>query len=195
MIAVDGCSVTKVCKYVGDIIPSDINTLYSTPIDSPPHKIYFYSTRANILVIPKYSLSTCQIVSKTGLGKSTMTKAIKEILSERENIKLGHPCKLFSIDKRKIVLSVITGKAENAVQATHHINSALPFSLSAQNIHNVLKAISEGYNKEKVSFFPAKHKNWNLEGWTRVIWSDEMKMNMIGSDGMIYVWKKRGKPL
>ena len=195
MTAVDGCSITKVCNYVGDIIQSDINTLCPTPIDSPPHEVHFYSTRANILVISEYGLSAYQIVSKTSLEKSTMTKAIKEILSERENIKIGHPCKLFSIDKRKIVLSVITGKAKNAVQATHHINSALPFSLSAQNIHNVLKAISEGYNKEKVSFFPAKHKNWNLEDWTRVIWSDEMKMNMIGSDGMIYVWKRRGKPL
>ena len=90
------------------------------------------SIRANILVISEYGLSTCQILSKTGLEKSTMTKVIKKILLERENIKLGHPCKLFSIDKRKIVLSVTTGKAKNAVQATHLINSALPFSLSAQ---------------------------------------------------------------
>ena len=44
-----------------------------------------------------------------------MTKTIKKILLERENIKLGHPCKLFSIDKRKFVLSITIGKAENAI--------------------------------------------------------------------------------
>ena len=115
MTAVDGCSITKVCNYVGDIIPSDINTLCPTSIDSSPNKVHFYSIRANILVISEYGLSTCQIVYKTSLGKSTMTKVIKKILLEKENIKLGHPCKLFSIDKRKIVLSVTTGKAENAV--------------------------------------------------------------------------------
>ena len=125
-----------------------------------------------------------------------MTKAIKEILSERENIKLGHPCKLFPIDKRKYVLSVITEKAENAIQATHLINSALPFSLFAETIHKVLKATSlKVIIKKNMSFFSAKHKNWNLKGWTRVIWSNEMQMNMIGSDGMIYVWKNRGRPL
>ena len=59
LTAVDGCSVTKVFNYVGDIIPSDINILCSTPIDSPPHKVHFYSTRANILVISEYGLSTC----------------------------------------------------------------------------------------------------------------------------------------
>ena len=153
MTAVDGCSITKVCNYVGEIIPSDINTLCPTPIDSLSHKIHFYSIRANILVISEYGLSTCQILSKTGLGKSTMTKVIKKILLERENIKLGHSCKLFSIDKRKIVLSVTTGKAENAVQATHLINSALPFSLSAQTIHNVLKATSLKVIVKKKMFF------------------------------------------
>ena len=76
-------------------------------------------------------------------------------------------------------------------------SSTLPFlSLSAQTIHNVLKATSSKVIvKKKMFFFPAKHKNWNLEDWTRVIWSVEMKMNIIGSDGMIYVWKMRGKPL
>ena len=131
MTAVDGCSITKVCNYIGDIIPSNINILCPTSTDSPLHKVHFYSTSANILVISEYGLSTCQVVSKTGLGKPTMTKAVKEILSERENITLGHSCKLFSIDKRKSVLSVTTGKAKNAVQATHLINFALPFSLSA----------------------------------------------------------------
>jgi len=34
-----------------------------------------------------------------------------------------------------------------------------------------------------------------VEDWTRVIWSDETKINRIGSDGRMYVWKKRGGPL
>ena len=34
-----------------------------------------------------------------------------------------------------------------------------------------------------------------MEDWTRVIWSDETKINRIGSDGRMYVWKKAGKPL
>ena len=82
-----------------------------------------------------------------------MTKSIKEVLSERENIKLGHPCKLFSIDKRKIVLSITTRKAENTVQAIHLINSALPSFFSAQTIHNVLKATSLKIIIKKKMFF------------------------------------------
>ena len=34
-----------------------------------------------------------------------------------------------------------------------------------------------------------------MEDWTKVIWSDETKINRIGSDGRIYVRKKSGQPL
>ena len=34
-----------------------------------------------------------------------------------------------------------------------------------------------------------------MEDWKRIIWSDETKINRIGSDGQEYVWKKAGEPL
>ena len=33
-----------------------------------------------------------------------------------------------------------------------------------------------------------------MEDWTCVIWSDETKINRIGSYGQEYVWKKAGEP-
>ena len=71
-----------------------------------------------------------------------MARSIKELLSEKENVKLECPSKLFSFDKRRIFSSIITGKADNVVQATHLIISALSSSISAQTVHNVLKAAS-----------------------------------------------------
>jgi hypothetical protein len=34
-----------------------------------------------------------------------------------------------------------------------------------------------------------------VEDWKRVLWSDETKINRIGSDGRVYTWKKKGEPL
>ena len=34
-----------------------------------------------------------------------------------------------------------------------------------------------------------------MEDWKRVIWSDETKINRIGSNGQEYVWKKKGEGL
>ena len=165
------------------------------------------SVGANILVLSESGLPARQIASKTGLGKSTVARVIKEILPEKENVKLGCPSKLSSLDKRRIVSSITTGKADNAVQATHLINSALSSPISAQTVHNVLKAaslkavvkkkkplLSTKHRKRRLDF-ALKHKDWTMEDWTRVIWSDETKINRIGSDGRIYVWKNGGEPL
>ena len=37
------------------------------------------------------------------------------------------------------------------------------------------------------------HQHWTIEDWKRVIWSDETKINRIGSDGRKWVWKKQGE--
>jgi hypothetical protein len=34
-----------------------------------------------------------------------------------------------------------------------------------------------------------------VEDWKRVLWTDETKINRIGSDGKVYTWKERGEPL
>src|SRR5262249_45273584 len=37
--------------------------------------------------------------------------------------------------------------------------------------------------------FAQKYREWTVEDWKRVIWSDETKINRIGSDGRQWVWK------
>jgi len=34
-----------------------------------------------------------------------------------------------------------------------------------------------------------------VEDWKRVLWTDETKINRIGSDGKAYIWKEKGEPL
>jgi hypothetical protein len=43
--------------------------------------------------------------------------------------------------------------------------------------------------------FALAHQHWTVEDWNCVIWSDETKINRIGSDGKVYVWKKKGDGL
>ena len=38
--------------------------------------------------------------------------------------------------------------------------------------------------------FAESHQNWAVDDWKRVVWSDETKINCLGSDGGIWVWKK-----
>ncbi|KAG1478124.1 hypothetical protein G6F47_013359 [Rhizopus delemar] len=40
-----------------------------------------------------------------------------------------------------------------------------------------------------------KHQYWTIHDWRRVIFSDETKINIWGSDGCKYYWKRKGDRL
>ena len=39
------------------------------------------------------------------------------------------------------------------------------------------------------------YKDWTVEDWKRVAWSDETKINCLGLDGCKWVWKRPGEGL
>ena len=43
--------------------------------------------------------------------------------------------------------------------------------------------------------FAEAHKHWTVDDWKRVVWTDETKINRLGSDGKRWVWKKAGEGL
>ena len=43
--------------------------------------------------------------------------------------------------------------------------------------------------------FAESHQHWTVEDWKQVIWSDETKINHIGSDEKRWAWKKAGEGL
>jgi hypothetical protein len=148
-----------------------------------------------------------QIESKTGLGKSTIGRIKKEIDQDKENSKGGRPSKLSHRDKQTIIRQITTGKVDNAVQATKLINTIIPNPVHPQTVRNALKENNfRSVVKKKCPLlkkqhrirrlkFAQYHENWTVEDWKRVLWSDETKINRIGSDGRVYTWKPRGEPL
>ena len=50
-------------------------------------------------------------------------------------------------------------------------------------------------HRKKRLDFTLSHKDWTVEDWKRVVWSDETKINRLGSDGRKWVWKKAGEGL
>jgi hypothetical protein len=54
--------------------------------------------------------------------------------------------------------------------------------------------LSAKHRKARLDFAYA-HKDWTLEDWKQVIWSDETKINRLGSDGCKWPWKMAGEGL
>jgi transposase len=54
--------------------------------------------------------------------------------------------------------------------------------------------LSKRHRRERMDFAIA-HQDWTVEDWKVVVWSDETKINRLGSDGGKWVWKKAGEGL
>ena len=163
--------------------------------------------RNNIISLASLDLSCQNIASQTGIGKSTVARVLQEVQPDKENHHGGCPFKLSPTNKCAIVQRILTGKASNAVQATHFINTIIGTPVSSQTVRNTLKKaslkavvkkkkplLSVSYRKRRLAF-ALKYQHWTVEDWKRVLWSDETKINRIGSDGQEYVWKRKGKGL
>ncbi|QRV82134.1 Transposase [Ceratobasidium sp. AG-Ba] len=47
---------------------------------------------------------------------------------------------------------------------------------------------------DRIAFAEA-HRYWTMEDWKRVLWSDETKINRLGSDGVHWAWVRQGETL
>jgi len=54
--------------------------------------------------------------------------------------------------------------------------------------------LSKRHKRERLDFALA-HQDWTVEDWKTIVWSDETKINRLGSDGRKWVWKKKGEGL
>src|ERR1700704_758212 len=126
-------------------------------------KSNFSTQKDNTLVLCSSGQSISQIASKTGLGKSTITRVINKHVPNKENIKMGCPSKLTLYDKRAIVHYVLSGRASNAVQATKFINSIILTTVSNQTVRNILKTANlKDVTKKKRPLLSSAHREERL---------------------------------
>ena len=59
------------------------------------------------------------------------------------------------------------------------------FSCITLHLHHIKQQLDFAY----------KYQHWTEADWAHVIWSDETKINCLGSDGRQWVWKRAGAPL
>ena len=52
------------------------------------------------------------------------------------------------------------------------------------------KPLVSSANRKKRRLFAKEHKNWTVEDWKRVMWSDESRFTLFQNDGRVRVWRK-----
>jgi hypothetical protein len=102
---------------------------------------------------------------------------------------------------------ISSGKVDTAVDVAKSLRNITNQPLHAQTVCRGLSlAGMKAVVKRKKPFLSKKHKkarmdfalahqHWTVEDWKKVVWSDETKINRLGSDGRKWVWKKAGEGL
>ena len=165
-------------------------------------KIIPQHIKTKIVEYLKEGLS-CRDVAKRVPSVSLMT--VSRILNTETGLprsRAGRPHKLSDHAKRKVIRDISSGKIENAVIAAHELSEVIRQTVHPENVRRVLrKAGLKSIKKKKKPFLSKKHRkqrldfaqkyaNWTVEDFKRVIWSDETKINRLGSDGLKWTWRK-----
>ena len=146
-------------------------------------------------------LSIRNVSIQLGISSATVGRISKKQIPERTGARLGCPKLLSDTDKRKIIRDITSGKCSTATQVSSNLASTANINISADTIRRVLKENSlhaaSKIKKPLLSLchhqarmeFASHHKDWTMDDWHKVVWSDETKINRLGSDGRVWCWK------
>lgn len=142
------------------------------------------------------------IACELGLGKSTVGRIRKHLPEPLETPKSGRPSKLSPRDKHEIGKWIRSRKVTTAKQACIKLNQTREKSNSVSP-NTVRKAIRDvgllakkkvpkpKLTKKHIRYrkkFVDKYKDWTVDDYKRIVWSDETKINRFNSDGLQWVY-------
>ena len=162
---------------------------------------------SDITYLLTQGFSTRHIAEETAVTHSVVSK-----IAKKKGITLprgtgGRPSILSTTDKQYAMRLITSGKVDTAAAVARELHGAGGRSISAQTVCRGLK--KEGLKsvvKCKCPLLSAKHRRarldfaishqyWTIDDWKRVVWSDETKINLLGSDGRKWAWKRPGEGL
>jgi Transposase/DDE superfamily endonuclease len=165
------------------------------------------ASQNHILSLLEAGHTAGHIAASTGYGISTVSRLRSNHLPHLSKSLGGRPSKLSSANIRHAQRLISSGKADTAVDVAKALRNVTNQPLSAQTVRRNLKAaglkavakkkkpfLSKRHRKARMDFALA-HQHWTVEDWKKVVWSDETKINRLGSDGRKWVWKKAGEGL
>ena len=164
-------------------------------------------TQNNIVCLLNNGLSSRQIAAQLGISHSTVLRERAKSQTNAHKDKGGQPTKLTMANKHNLVRNIISGKIDTAVELAQDLKNSIGIEVGPDTVWRALKeAGMKAVTKKKKPYlqarhicqrleFALRHQHWTVDDWKRVIWSDETKINRMGSDGRKWVWKKPSNTL
>ncbi|CAK9814356.1 Transposable element Tc1 transposase [Anthophora quadrimaculata] len=161
--------------------------------------------RSQIITLSKEGYSIRSIAEKVGVSKSCVSYSIKKygatgICSSVK--RTGRPRKTTQAEDRHIITISKRNRRDTATEIAAEVNKSREETISVSTIKRrlkegglrgcvaVKKPLLRKQNKKKRLQWAKCHKNWTLEDWKKVLWSDESKFEVFGSKRRVFVRRK-----
>jgi transposase len=163
--------------------------------------------KARVIALLNSGTSAYKIFALTGVSTSTISRLRSEHCPDLPKSFGGRPAKLTPANISYAKRIIRMRKVDNAVQVTKALRNVTNQPLSSQTVRRQLRKsglrpvvkrkrpLLKPHHRRARLDFAQSHQEWTLEDWKRVIWSDETKINRLGSDGRKWVWKEVGEAL
>jgi len=166
--------------------------------------------RAQVLLSLQKGCTIRAVAKSQNIDPSTVSRIKKRWLenhSLENKPKPGRPPTINKLTQRRITNLITSRRCSSAVEAQKVLEEKENINISAPTIRRILRNnglvsrvkrkkpyLSKEHQKRRLEF-AKKYENWTIEDWSRVIWSDESKFKIFGSDGKQYYWKYPNEPL
>jgi len=162
--------------------------------------------KEHVLHLLGQSRSARSVAIETGLAPSTVRRIAEAAGLDISTNRGGRPSRLTDRDSKLLARKIVNGIVQSAKEGAEMLESNRNIKVSAQTVRRTLRrvglkavvkkkkpALKIAHRKQRLRF-ANRYKNYTVADWRRVIWSDETKINRIGSDGRRWVWTKGSNP-
>ena len=162
------------------------------------------SVKREILFLASKKLSLREIAERLQLGKSTVSRHMKQAQIPENMNKPGRPCSISQRLKYTILRNFLVGKFLNCSDAVKYLKKVHDVSVSKESIRVLLRGFNlRSYKRALKPRLTAVHKKnrrafarvmepVEKDVWECIIFTDESKYNMYEADGNIKIWRFPG---
>ncbi|KAG1441509.1 hypothetical protein G6F55_013231 [Rhizopus delemar] len=146
--------------------------------------------QSRIVQLLKEGVSGEEISKKSGVSTGNVSKIRKNHDLGYLKTNGGRPFLILTLLDRRILRNFNSGNYKNASDAARKL---LEDDSGYATIHKPkVLPLTKHRMKERYEFARA-HLSWTIDDWKKVIFSDETKVNRIGSDGLQWTWTNGDK--
>lgn len=155
-------------------------------------------TENQIIEMTENKDSARKIARTLGICHRTVLQVRKRRNIDAPEVKKSRPNLLTNRDARAMERLMTNKQVKTPKQAAAAINKPVSEWTARRALRRIglvsavkqkKPALSDKNVKARLKF-SKDHKNWSVDDWKRVIWSDETKINRFQSDGKEYYWHR-----